>query len=313
MRPVRDLFGELVERRLWPIALVLVLALVAVPVLLAKSPSTTTDDGASPAPPPVATAAAAPDLPAEPIVTVATEDGPSAPLRGHAKNPFRQQHVPPDPNAGAPVSSVASDSGSGSTGPSGGGGTGGGTAPPATVERFFLASIDVRFGHAGRQLRLFEDVPPLAPLPRTQTPVVIFLGILRRDPRTTVFLVSTDVHVQGLARSACLPSRKLCQAITMRRGDVVFLDYTEPDGTVVQYELELANLDFRQSTAQEEAVNDIYVTAERMGRRLLRLAEERVARRAARRSARRARASTALRATAVTGTTPHAAALTPIP
>jgi hypothetical protein len=312
MRPVRDLFGELVERRLWPIALVLVLALVAVPVLLAKSPPAATDDGApASGAAPLAAAASAPDVPAEPIVTVADGKAPSAPLRGRAKDPFRQQHVPPDPGDNPPVSSTASDAGTGGSGGTGGGGSGGTTAPPP-VRTLMIASIDVRLGHAGRRLRLIEDVPPLAPLPRAQKPVVIFLGILRRDPQTTAFLVSTDVRVQGPARSACLPSRKLCQAILLRRGDVVFLDYTEPDGTVVQYELALESLDFREATSQEEA-NNVWVTADRIGRRLLRLAEERVARRAARRSARRAQARGAMHATAVTGTTPQAASLTPLP
>jgi hypothetical protein len=270
MRPVRDVFSELVERRLWPVALVLVLALVAVPVLLAKS-SAPEDAGepAAPSPAAVAAAAATADLrtPDGPVVRVAEGAGPRAALRGEPKNPFRQQYVAPPEQLGS-LSAGAAGTTSGTGDAAGGDGTGtDGTGVDGDEQPTYVyATIDLRFGHAGRALRTFRDVPRLAPLPRTTKPVVIFLG-MRDDRETAVFMVSTDVRVQGLGR--CVPSPKLCEAIELRRDDVVFLDYTEADGTVVQYELELVDVELHETTS-EEIARQAYARASSKGRRLLR-------------------------------------------
>ncbi len=39
MKPVKDLFHDLVDRRLWPVAALLAIAIVAVPVLLRSNAS----------------------------------------------------------------------------------------------------------------------------------------------------------------------------------------------------------------------------------------------------------------------------------
>jgi hypothetical protein len=313
MRPVRNLFNELVERRLWPVALLLVLALVAVPLLLSKPAGSTDADTSAatmPTEAPAAAAAAARkpgDTPpgGEPVVSVAQADEPNAPLRGHAKNPFRQQHV--EAETATSTSSTSSGGSSGdSAGSTGTGSTGGtGSQPQAPVKVYWYPSIDVRFGHAGTALRLIEDLPPLTALPRAQRPVVIFLGVLRRDPDTAGFLISSDVHVQGTYRRACFPERNPCLAITMRRGDVVFFDYTEADGTVVQYELGLVNLTRRVTDSPAKA-SAAYARSSRLGRRAL----HRAARRA---RAAHARARDARAVEAVTGTTPGTASLEPLP
>ncbi|HKG02497.1 MAG TPA: hypothetical protein VKB03_04900 [Conexibacter sp.] len=272
MRPVRNIWNELVERRLWPVALVLVAALVAVPLLLAKSPPATTDEPA-PAPAAVAAAASAAALPGEPVVSVAQGDEPDAPLRGHAKNPFRQQHVQAESAATATTATATTDStnsGSGSSGASGGGGgdsnSGGGAQPqPEPQPTFTYASVDVRFGHAGKQLRAIRDVPRLTPLPSATNPIVVFLGT-RRDRRTAVFLVSTDVHVQGLGQ--CVPSRSNCEAIELRDGETAFLDFTAADGSVDQYELDLVRVTLHETTS-EAVAQRAYARTSRVGRLLL--------------------------------------------
>jgi hypothetical protein len=310
MRPLRNLLNELVERRLWPVALLLVLALVAVPLLLSK-PAGSTDTGTSatttPAEAPAAAAAAArkPSDTApggDPVVSVAQADEPNAPLRGHAKNPFRQQHEEAQPSASTTSTSGGASSGSG-TGSTGGTGSGGGDQQTTRV--YWYPSIDVRFGTPGRSLRLIEDLPPLTALPRAQKPVVIFLGVFRRDPSTAGFLISSDVHVQGTYRSACYPERNPCLAITMRRGDVVFFDYREADGTVVQYELDLVDLTRRLTDSPAKA-SAAYARSSRLGRRALRRAAHRA-------RARHALAHGARAVEAVTGTTPSAPSLEPLP
>lgn len=274
MRPVRNVLNELVERRLWPVALLLVAALVAVPVLLAKSPPPTTDE---PAPAALAAAASvAAHSGGEAVVSVAQGDEPDAPLRGHAKNPFRQQHVPAEPGATASATTAttvtATDSGSGNSGASGGGtgdsGSGGDAQPtpqPEPQQTFTYASVDVRFGHAGKHLRAIRDVPRLTPLPSAANPIVVFLGT-RRDRRTAVFLVSTDVHVQGLGQ--CVPSRSTCEAIELREGETAFLDFTAANGSVDQYELDLVSVTLHETTS-EAVAQRAYARTSRVGRLLL--------------------------------------------
>ncbi len=252
MRALRDLWSELIERRLWPVALLLVVALVAVPVVLAKRPSadeTTADTGT----PPAAAAAHAADLRSagEPVVSVAVGPGADAPLRGHAKNPFKQQHVPARPTSehGTPATGTApttgDTTGGGKTGGAGGGGDQG-QAPPT----YTYASIDVRFGRAGLPLREIHNVPHLTPLPSAADPIVIFMG-MRADHETAVFMISTDVHAQG--EGTCVPSKKLCEAIELRRDEIALLDVAAADGTVTQYELDLADVTLHETTSKAKA------------------------------------------------------------
>jgi hypothetical protein len=276
MRPLRTLLNELVERRLWPVALLLVLALVAVPLLLAK-PAASTDDGAPPATsPPEAQAAAvaaarAPGDTApggEPVVAVAQAEEPNAPLRGRAKNPFRQQHLAADPSAAGAVSAgtASSAGGSDTSGSAGSGDSDGQTQTPSSPqETYTYTTIDVRFGKAGLSLRRLDDVPRLTPLPSAAEPIVVFLG-MRADRQTAVFLVSTDVHAQGDGK--CVPSRKTCEAIELTRGDVALLDFADADGSVTQYELDLVDVVVHQTTSKALASRS-YARTSRAGARLL--------------------------------------------
>jgi hypothetical protein len=281
MKPVRNILNELVERRLWPVALLLVLALVAVPLLLAKSPSSATDTASvpaatGPADSPAASAAAAAASAAqsppggEPVVSVAQGDEPNAPLRGQAKNPFRQQHVQAEPATGAAAAATGTAaSGSSSPAPTDSG-SDGSTLPqalsqPQSQPTYTYASVDVRFGHAGKRLRTIKDVPRLTPLPNATHPVVVFLGT-RRDHETAVFLVSTDVHVQGLGQ--CVPSQKDCEAIELREGDTAFFDFSEADGTVQQYELDLDSVTLHTTTSQAVAQR-AYARVSRAGKLLV--------------------------------------------
>ena len=81
----RNMLKELLERKLWPIALVLVIALVAVPVLLTKKAPT---DIVTPPTGPLPYSSGT-TLPA---ISVQTSPG-SSNLAGKGRNPFTPQHV----------------------------------------------------------------------------------------------------------------------------------------------------------------------------------------------------------------------------
>jgi hypothetical protein len=259
MGVVRDLWSDLVEKRLWPVALALVAALVAVPVLLAKSPSASAPAGGAPdssLSAPAANGPAGAGGPAragEPVVSIARAVSRGA-LRGHAKDPFKQQ-FPQAKTAGAgatpPAGAKAAPGGTGgSPGTSGGSTPSGGGAPPTTKKLYTVARIDVRFGRAAAPLREIANVPRLTPLPSADNPVVIFLG-MRADEQTAVFMISSDVHAQGDGR--CTPSKKHCDAIELQEGQTEILDVTGSDGSVTEYELDLDRVTIEHTTSQSEA------------------------------------------------------------
>lgn len=268
MRAVRDLFGELVQRRLWPVAVLLVVGLVAVPVVLAKHGSAPQAGSDVPPAPAVGAATGAPGAgqSAEPIVSAAASPDAGAPLRGHAKNPFVQQHVPPRVKSTSTVTAGPGGA-NGTSGGSNGSPTpgSGGTAPKPRPKTYLYASVDVRFGRAGSPLREIKDVPRLAPLPSASHPIVIFMGT-RSDHETAVFMLSADVKAQGDGR--CVPSAKTCEAIELRRGGVALLDVTANDGSVTQYELDLTGVALHTTTSRAVA-SAAFARASAAGRRLL--------------------------------------------
>jgi hypothetical protein len=264
MTPIRELLSDLVERRLWPIAALLVAGLVAVPLLLAKpaahAPASNDGIAALPTAPPAAHGSAGP------VVSVAAQAPHGAKLHGKAKNPFKQQHVPPKPKADQATSPASGTPSSGGATPGTGDGATGGNPGHPTGKTFTQSAIDVRFGKAGHKLRSITDVPRLTPLPNAANPVVIFLG-MRKDHQTAVFLISSDVRVQGDGK--CVPSKDDCEAIELKQDQVAFLDVKRANGVVDQYELDLVKVTITQTTSKA-AAQASYARASRAGRRLLR-------------------------------------------
>lgn len=248
MRAIRDLWAEMVERRLWPVALVLAVALVAVPVVLAKQPAGGQAPAAAIDAPAVAPAAPAPGAP---VVSVSAGGGGDAPMIGHWKDPFKAAPAPAGarPGTGTPaVGGKPTGAGTGSSGGGSGSSNGGGAKPAPRT--YVYASVDVHFGRAGNPLKEIKDVPRLAPLPSASDPIVIFMGT-RSDHVTAVFMLSTDVQAQGDGR--CVPSTKTCEAIELRRGGVALLDVTDANGFVTQYELDLDDVALHTTTSQSQA------------------------------------------------------------
>jgi hypothetical protein len=266
MSQLRDLLNDLVEKRLWPLALLLVAGLVAVPLVLAKS---SPSGSATPPPPATAAAPASAPAPGEPVVSVAQGSPDSAPLGGHAKDPFKQQYVPAATTPTTTTSTTASSTTS-TPSPSGGGstGSGGGGATPAPAPKpvlYAIAHIDVRFGKAAGTLRTYHDVARLTALPSAGNPIAIFLG-MRKDLKTAVFMLSTDVHAQGDGR--CTPSRSDCEAIELKEGQTELLDVAANDGKVTQYELDLVKVKIELTTSKTQA-EAAYARASHAGLRVV--------------------------------------------
>ena len=251
MNVLTDTWRGLVQRRLWPVALLLLAAAAAVPFLLASGEEE---------PLPNLPSAAVPEgddtAGAQPIVAVASsaQREVGRDVVGDRKDPFR----PAIKAVKGKPATTSSSSGGGAAKPadSGGsssGGAGGGSVPspaapmtpvapttpvPATPrKRYEVATIAVRFG-SSTSSRPVTDVKRLKALPSVAEPVLIYLG-LRKDQKTAVFLADAGTVVQGDGR--CLPSPENCQTVELRQGDTIFVD-VETDAGTQQYQLDFVKV-----------------------------------------------------------------------
>ena len=253
---VRNLLADLVAKRLWPVALVLALALVAVPVLLAQGAENDVAPGV--------TVGKAEEVGAS-VVTPAA-DTPRRGANPTGRNPFQQKDVAPAApkvaDAGGSTSAGGDYKVGGGTDVTGGlpaledvdvvpvGGTDGGPAAPKPDARESYR-VDLRFGQDG-DLEKRNDVARLSPLPSAEDPFFVFMGVLA-DGKTALFLVSSDAEATG--DGTCRPSPVNCERIEMQAGQTEFFDVTTPDGATVQYQLDLVRVARVRSTSPAVAAN----------------------------------------------------------
>jgi hypothetical protein len=227
-----DLWHDLRAKRLAPVAAVLALALVAVPVVLSK-PSE------APAPPPP-TARKAPDpkdLKALASVKLEQTDergssldmfDPSDPFRPPKKVTKRSNQD------GDVASSIAGetpgsggDTGSAGETPSTGGGgetpsTGGGDTPTTTVQYRYV--VDLTFTSNGRT-RHVKSMERLDMLPSQDSPLLLFLGVTA-NAGNAVFLVDSTLEAAGEGK--CKPRASECAFLYIGAGSEH--EFTNEDG-----------------------------------------------------------------------------------
>lgn len=287
MTALRNVWADLVEKRLWPLAALLLLGLVAVPLVLGR--------GSDPAPAPAAAAAppAAAAKPAAQPVRVEA-DAPAAPPRGPYHDPFAGAAKPAAPAGTGPTTAPAP---SGADAPASGvsisGGVGGGSAPspspsapsapagtvtgapspqqtdaprPAAPRAGHAAGyrVDLSFGRAGR-VASQRDVLRLSPLRAGSTPLLVFVGV-RPDGRTALFLLTSNAAATGDAR--CYPTDRICQLIELRAGDSEFFDVPTGELGVVQYELDLDRVAPRRADTAA-AAEKLRKAESKTGRRIM--------------------------------------------
>jgi hypothetical protein len=277
MSAITNVWRQLVQRRLWPVAILLIAALAAVPLVLAEAPE-------PPAPTPApADASAAGDaaLALQPIVAQASaaDRAKRRKVLGSRKNPFglpkseeAGSAAPPSSNgtttAQAPSSSAPSDGGA--TPPSSGGSPSAGSPAPSapsdptpapTPETYAHNELTIRFGDAttGPERRTLKR---LQPLPSAEAPVLIYLGVMA-DGKTAVFLI--DHGIAAIGDGDCSPGPETCATIGLREGETEFLDVKDETGAVTaQYQLDLIKI-HKSTTASAARVQAV----SKAGRRLL--------------------------------------------
>jgi hypothetical protein len=256
-----NLWRQFVQRRLWPVAILLVAALAAVPLALSKDPAPP-----APAPPAPVTDSGSPDeLAAQPIVAPSEARISRRKVLGASKNPFgvAKQETAPTNQSDPPVVNVEQTGQDGGDSPTGGSApsTGTGSTPPTTVapapttpaeptpppKKYAHQELTVRFGGAddvGRQ-----SVKRLQALPSEELPVLIYMGVLK-DGKTAVFLV--DDGVEPVGDGECHPTPEQCETVRLRVGETEFFDVKDETGTVTaQYQLDLIKIHKSGSSSDE--------------------------------------------------------------
>ena len=263
---VRNLAADLVAKRLWPVAAVLAVALVAIPVLLAQGAEE---------PPAMPAIAAPPATGAQAAVGVADERprGGRGPI---GRNPFAQKRLggsgaaraagvtesfapaTPAPATGAAAAGAVTGGAAGVPVPAGGEGpgdvspgpvpglddalpAGGDTDRPAGDDKRDARTrwnVDLRIGRDGQNSRR-TDVAGLTPLPSADDPVVVFLGVAA-EGRTARFLVSSGAEATG--GGTCRPTAASCKRVELREGDTETFEVTTPEGQTVRYRLEVTDI-----------------------------------------------------------------------
>jgi len=255
MNVLTTTWRQLVRRRLWPVAVLLVAALAAVPVLLARDPE--------PVPEPATTAPAAEtadvdDSLAEPVVAKVTPEDRSRRRRvlGVRKDPFAPAPVKqPKKQKKAQSSSAktqqdassAKDTG-GSFAPSVPSAPSAPSAPSFPVapkpkpKVFEKGSLIVRFGDATGDLERM-NLKKLAALPKgdDEDQLLVYTGLTDHGKKA-VFLVDESLTPTG--DGSCKPHPASCETIELSKGETEFFDIVDPDTGEVsaQFELDLVDI-----------------------------------------------------------------------
>jgi len=249
----QGVIADLRARRLLPVAILLAVALVAMPVLLSRSPEPVAIEATAPGDPVDTGGLPGPAeaLGERALVTLASLDGSSDLEAFSARDPFKPLRTlaaidadpagttttAPDVAAGemATEPTPGFDEGSvvGGGDPSTGEDTdddpgGGSPAPepepapkpdptPAPFpERRFTYAVDLTFDTPGELARRYRNLPRLRMLPSEASPLLIFLGVDDTGNRATFLIDATLRPAQG--GGTCSPSPEDCATLTLKPG-----------------------------------------------------------------------------------------------
>ena len=245
MTLLRNILSDLVEKRLWPLAVVLVAALFVAPNVLSKPATTDGDSGDVLRAAPGSAAARAAAAPAAQVTLDTTVPGAAIAHGAVDHNPFKQQYV--SKLAGPPGALVTPGSATGTAGGPAAGGTT--TTTTKTVTKTTgksktkktttkTVSVTLRFGASG-DLGSLPNVAAYTPLPSQAEPFFVFLGVRADNHAVAVFLVSSDAKATG--DGTCKPDATSCETIEMRAGETEFFDVATGDGSK-QYQLDVVKV-----------------------------------------------------------------------
>jgi hypothetical protein len=226
-RFLEDIYYDLKDRHLLPVAAILLVAIVAVPIAVGQSGS----EGPAPTEAPAAEAQSSATRPSGELVAK------SAPgLRDYrrrldhrqAKDPFVQQYTDegetPASEGGTAESGEPSSSeapATASPAPTSPQPTGDDTGAPGKLT-YYSYAIDVRITAGAsepdgdKKVTVRRNLPELTMLPNRETPAIVYMGSTK-DGKKAVMTVSSDVQaIFGDAK--CVLGSETCQLLAMEQG-----------------------------------------------------------------------------------------------
>lgn len=254
---VQDVYYDLKDRHLLPVAVVLLVAIVAVPIAISKSGS-----GESFPPPGEggATASAAPP----PSGQLIAEAAPG--LRDYHErlehrdptDPFEREQAETEqaetatPAGGGTEGSTSPEPSTLPTSPDSESGGGEPITPTEPKLTYYSFAIDVRVSAAGEQgggkATVRRNLPELTMLPSRETPALVYMGATK-DAKKAVMTVSSDVQaIYGDAKCALGSDR--CELLVMEPGLPVTLVY---GGAGRTYKIELLKINLVESDKLNKA------------------------------------------------------------
>jgi hypothetical protein len=265
----RAIRADLVEKHLWPLAVLLVAAVVAIPVGVKMTSKNT--NSATPAPAPAPAPAPGVGVGAPGPAVAAT------PHQGHLgalHDPFGGSGAakPSTPGASTPASGTAvrvtpAASSQGTTTGKTGAGTGGQAAKPAPVQPVHnspqnhaipvkakslrVYHVSFHFGQ-GTNVAAYSDVVRLTALPSVTTPVAQFLGAMQSGSKAA-FLLWNPVSASG--DGVCRRGKTACDILELKPGGSEFVDVALPGSGTVQFELDLDSINVTHAKGAVQARN----------------------------------------------------------
>jgi hypothetical protein len=244
---LRNVYADLVDKRLLPVAALLLIALVAIPVLLSKP---TKESGSTDAPAGVSALLGGDSAALLGETKPAVSLGGEGSFRKHVarlsrKNPFKQQALGATRarDEGVTVQDGAT------TGTDTAGQVPGTTVPDSTPDtgtgdgtrKLYRYVAEVKFGRIGKTKK--ENVEPAEFMPSEQNPVLLFLGADNAG-ENALFLVSPEATSRG--DGVCVPDESKCEIVRLKQDDVQFFEVSLSAETVVTYELELVDIALKE-------------------------------------------------------------------
>jgi hypothetical protein len=276
---IKNVLSDLIEKRLWPVAIALVAALVAVPIVLGGSSDGS--DGGTPLAAVTSTPSDAGPSQAE-VVSLEEQAAGKVQRKGSLKNPFVQHHqaktiTTETPTSSSPSSTSTAQGGSDGSSSGGTGGasdtpetttpsTGTTTPPPSdgTDDAKATYRVNFTFGEEGA-MRSYSNVARLTPLPSSDNPFFVYLG-LAEDGKSAIFLIDGAAEPSGDGK--CTPSRDDCEQVALKVGDTEFLDL--PSGTAGTVEYTLTIKSIKKATATQATAAKARARESKAGREVLR-------------------------------------------
>lgn len=244
---LRNLWRDLLERRLLPVVAVLVVALVAVPVMIGSGSDDPATGAAGATPRSVPS-----DGGAQAAVSLDTQvSAKQVDRAGNVRNPFKPEHAQKIPTTTSSTSAPASKA---STTPantvkpaksSTPGGKSSSSGGQSGAWRWYAWRADVRLG-SHEAMRNHKNLRYVTALPSRSYALVAFLGV-EKDHSTVAFDVSSGIFVTGDGK--CTPSKLDCHLLELKKGESALLTKRAGASHFKRYRLRVLDTHFDRVAA----------------------------------------------------------------